>query len=432
MPLKVERKCTNYKNCSDKFTCPSTDFTKQYCSIYLARLEQMEVLLMDRIKQKWGNKYPVCKLHKLSEEQYTKCIVIGTLFKDQKLKPSVLKRIAEGNQLVPQPILTHFTDESDVLFMEDEVQRYQLSGNIDIKKLVTGISCALLGKDEGKGKFKVDEFIFANMRDQIERPVLTESLYVLFLSGINFVEHEKIALHLQLLTYWISGLLGNTDLISRVCRVVIAGNSIRNKPPKAKPTISLVSRTTESPETIEAVKNFDSFLLKMCQVIDIDIMPGEHDPSNHILPQRPIHFCMFPESSLYKSFNQVSNPYFCEVEGIKIIGTSGQPINDILRYSDITSNLEAMESCLIWNHLAPTAPDTLGCFPFYNKDPFILTQCPHVLFAGNQEQFGTKFVTGEDGQKICLISIPDFSKTFQGVLLNLKDLSCKSISFQTN
>ncbi|XP_030751992.1 DNA polymerase delta subunit 2 isoform X3 [Sitophilus oryzae] len=374
MPLKVERKCTNYKNCSDKFTCPSTDFTKQYCSIYLARLEQMEVLLMDRIKQKWGNKYPVCKLHKLSEEQYTKCIVIGTLFKDQKLKPSVLKRIAEGNQLVPQPILTHFTDESDVLFMEDEVQRYQLSG----------------------------------------------------------IEHEKIALHLQLLTYWISGLLGNTDLISRVCRVVIAGNSIRNKPPKAKPTISLVSRTTESPETIEAVKNFDSFLLKMCQVIDIDIMPGEHDPSNHILPQRPIHFCMFPESSLYKSFNQVSNPYFCEVEGIKIIGTSGQPINDILRYSDITSNLEAMESCLIWNHLAPTAPDTLGCFPFYNKDPFILTQCPHVLFAGNQEQFGTKFVTGEDGQKICLISIPDFSKTFQGVLLNLKDLSCKSISFQTN
>lgn len=92
----------------------------------------MEPLLMERIERKWGDKYPICKLHKLTEEKYNKCVVIGTLFKDQKLKPSVLKQLAEGNQLIPQPILTHFTDESDLLFMEDEVQRYQILGKFNI------------------------------------------------------------------------------------------------------------------------------------------------------------------------------------------------------------------------------------------------------------------------------------------------------------
>lgn len=90
----------------------------------------MEPLLLDRIKRKWGNTYPVCKLHKITEEEYDKCIVIGTLFKDQKLKPSVLKQLAESNQLVAPPIVTHFTDESDVLYIEDELQRFKLLGKI--------------------------------------------------------------------------------------------------------------------------------------------------------------------------------------------------------------------------------------------------------------------------------------------------------------
>lgn len=128
MPSNRERITLPYKNCSEKFTSKSNDYSRQYCSIYLTRLHEMETFLVQRIQQKWGDKYPICKLHKLTEENYDKCVVIGTLFKDQKLKPSVLKRLAEGNQLVPQPILTHFTDESDVLFMEDEVQRYQLIG----------------------------------------------------------------------------------------------------------------------------------------------------------------------------------------------------------------------------------------------------------------------------------------------------------------
>ncbi|KAF7285933.1 hypothetical protein GWI33_008906 [Rhynchophorus ferrugineus] len=380
MPSEIERISLSYKNCSQKFLQSKNDYTKQYCNIYVSRLQNMEKLLIDKIKAKWGDKYTICKLHKITEEMRTqneKCVVIGTLFKDQKLKPSVLKQLAESNQIIPQPFLSHFTDESDVLFMEDEVQRYQIMGNIDGTKLVTGISCALLGTDIGKGKFDVEDLIFVSFRDQIKRPIFEEPL----------------------LFYWISGIVGNSDLASKVCRVIIAGNSIRNEPPPSKPTISMISRKTESQDTIEAVKSFDSFLLQLCQVVDVDLMPGAHDPTNHILPQKPMHFCMFPESSVYKSFNQAPNPYICEVGDLKIAGTSGQPVTDIMRFCDITDPLEAMENCLIWNHLAPTAPDTLGCYPYYDKDPFIIEECPHVFFAGNQEKFGTKMVKGENGQE---------------------------------
>ena len=92
-----------------------------------------------------GNKYPIKKLFELKEDHHEKCIVIGTLFKHQELKPSILKEISEENQLVPQPPRYHFTDENDVLVLEDALQRIRLVNKIDIQGLVTGVVCAVLG-----------------------------------------------------------------------------------------------------------------------------------------------------------------------------------------------------------------------------------------------------------------------------------------------
>ena len=53
-----------------------------------------------------------------------------------------------------------------------------------------------------------------------------------------------------------------------------------------------------------------------------------------------------------------------------------------------------LESVLNWGHLVPTAPDTLTAYAFADKDPFILGDAPHVLFAGNQPGFATRLVQG--------------------------------------
>lgn len=42
------------------------------------------------------------------------------------------------------------------------------------------------------------------------------------------------------------------------------------------------------------------------------------------------------------------------------MGTSGQNIDDLDRYSEAKDKLEYLERTLRWRHLAPTAPNTLG------------------------------------------------------------------------
>ena len=36
-----------------------------------------------------------------------------------------------------------------------------------------------------------------------------------------------------------------------------------------------------------------------------------------------------------------------------------------------------------------------GCYPYYDKDPFILDRCPHIYFSGNQPSFQHKKVRGK-------------------------------------
>lgn len=91
----------------------------------------------------------------------------------------------------------------------------------------------------------------------------------------------------------------------------------------------------------------------------MDLMPGEFDPSNHTLPQQPIHYCMLPNSSCYESFQGVTNPYETNIANRRILGSSGQPINNIKTLTLGIDDLEILESTLHWGHLAPTAPDTL-------------------------------------------------------------------------
>lgn len=82
----------------------------------------------------------------LREDNPEKCVLIGTLFKHQPLKPSILREISEETQLTPQPARDNYVDDSDKLILEDELQRIRLLGKIDVHTIVTGVVCAVLGK----------------------------------------------------------------------------------------------------------------------------------------------------------------------------------------------------------------------------------------------------------------------------------------------
>merc|ERR1712060_780953 len=109
------------------------------------------------------------------------------------------------------------------------------------------------------------------------------------------------------------------------------------------------------------------------------------------------------------------------MEGIAVLGHSGQPVEDILRCTEIETPLEALETCLEALHLAPTAPDTLPMQPFVSEDPFVIKDAPHVLFSGGHERANHLWHQSpqrSDSGTTC-ICVPDFRRHQAVVLLNL-------------
>lgn len=200
--------------------------------------------------------------------------------------------------------------------------------------------------------------------------------------------------------------------------------------------------------------NFEQFLDKMSSHLDVDIMPGQADFSSSFLPQQPLNSCLFPQlEPSRQSLNLVTNPHEFQLNGLHFLGTSGQNIHDIFSYtkgrmselqtpeplnqegSDRYSALDAMQMTLELRHLCPTAPDTLRAYPQADTDPFVLEECPHIYFSGNQEEFGERLLMENKGkqqlyrQGVKIISVPSFQRTKSIVLMDLATLQCYEVSF---
>ncbi|XP_051525884.1 DNA polymerase delta subunit 2-like [Myxocyprinus asiaticus] len=109
--------------------------------------------------------------------------------------------------------------------------------------------------------------------------------------------------------------------------------------------------------SVEAIRLLDELLVQLVASVTVDVMPGQYD---YTPPQQPLHHCMFPLSVPYPTLQLVNNPYQAVVDGVQFLGTAGQNVSDIAKYSNVDDHLEILETTLRLRHLAPTAPDTLG------------------------------------------------------------------------
>ncbi|XP_063828121.1 DNA polymerase delta subunit 2 [Ostrinia nubilalis] len=423
-PRELERHSLNYEDCSKRFYQVSRDFTKQYAHIYSARLNTFRNILEPVIRKKWSNTYKVLKLCDLREKD-TMCVIIGTLFKLQVLKPSILKELSDQLEIIPQPARTHFVHDEDSLVLEDELQRIKLVGDcINVHYVVTGVVCAILGSEDEDGVFSVKDVCWAGCNIQKPLPQLSNDRYIVILSGLNMASKQADHLFsLNLLLEWLSGISGTSQYqeeLTKVVRVIIAGGVFAN---------NANEHTLNEADVIASAESVDAFSAAISSVAPLDIMPGCKDPTGIMLPQKPFHYCLFPKAIEYKSFNRVSNPYECEIGGFSCLGSSGEPIKDIMRYSKLETSLDAMKKTLEWRHLAPTCPDTVPSTPCIDTDPFIIYNCPAVYFSGNCTEFATDTYKGEDGQQVRLVCVPDFCDTKTVALINLANLECYSMAF---
>ncbi|KAF6149338.1 hypothetical protein GIB67_016876 [Kingdonia uniflora] len=427
----LQRKQSLYKSLDETFGVERERYTgQQYSQIYFARLHLMRTILYSLVDT-WKPHLPVCTV--LGLELGKECVIVGTLYKHMKLKPCVLDEYSKERTGIPLVRPHNFMHPEDHLVLEDESGRVKLGGTVISPSLfVTGNVVALHGKETSAGDFLVQDILEAGLPPQEELPFDTKDKYVVFVSGLSVGCSSSNPLLSQLLVDHITGHLGDEKeqiLASQIVHVVIAGNSVEL--PTGLFNGQYLAAKDHSKLSMP-IKELDILLTQIAAALPLDIMPGTSDPANFALPQQPLHRCLFPGTSAYNTFVSCTNPHSFEVDSVRFLGTSGQNIDDLDRYSNAESRLDFMERTLRWRHIAPTAPNTLGCYPFTDRDPFLMEKCPHVYFVGNQSKYENRLVKGPEGQLVRLICIPKFCESGVAVAVNIRNLECHALSFSTD
>lgn len=325
------------------------------------------------------------------------------------------------------------------VMLEDESGRLRLAGPLlRSTHLVTGVIIAALGTENANGDFevidiKVPDLPFQSQRwerddngspdnkrkreQENENGSSKEGKKIAFVSGLRITGTSSDTLSLELLTDYLLGYAGPSNgeetagsqvSSSRISRLIIAGNSLGDAvtAETAATDSGTDSATTKKKRQVKKygydasaynaspITQLDTFLSEILPSIPVTLMPGENDPANYSLPQQGIHRAMFPQAKAYSSdaspgdenaepgwFDSVTNPWEGDVEGWRVWGTSGQNVDDVLRYLDFSdedgrgdpveddanARLKIMEAMLRWRCAVPTAPDTICMFPFPRK-----------------------------------------------------------------
>ncbi|KAJ2048528.1 DNA polymerase delta small subunit Cdc1 [Coemansia sp. S16] len=422
---------------SKVFSTGRRSYVRQFNELYYARLNELKPHVLTHAARRWGGKNITHTLKVLNVEADETTYIVGTVFIDSNKKPSTLDQVEKEHWISDPEISDGYRNGAETVYLEDESGRIRLVGDVvDQSLLVSGIVAAMLGKETPDGSFEVADMCFAGMPPQTALASVAEDKYVAFVSGLSATVACPVTLEMQLLAEYLCGTLGpvsHRPLPAQIVQVVVAGDVLSLPTPPLGHTED--ARANDRSAVSALVSTIDSYLADIAAAVPLALMPGAQDPADTSLPQQPIHPSMFAQCKQYSAFRSLSNPAFLEVDGHVLLGSSGQNVDDIARYVTYPNNGPADSPCelaaksLQWRHIAPSAPDTLWCYPFSDRDPFILAQSPHVYFVGGQDLPDSGEARGSDGQHTTVVTVPKFSKTHCIVLLNLRNMKCTTVQF---
>ncbi|KAH8917836.1 hypothetical protein BT69DRAFT_1248348 [Atractiella rhizophila] len=433
------------------------NYTKQYAALYFARLTKLGPRCASRAAAKWGSgEELVMQVERvLDMPKDTLCFITGTVFMDMSMKPNVLTELAKQHQLVA-PVGTSKYYGPDKA-SEDHITLEDSSGRIALEfkgqrkwPLVTGLIISVLGRQTESGTFQVEDICFPGLskqkaHDDAMEGVDEEERWVALVSGLEFgaPESEGGEERLDLLQEWLTGEAAGEEerhMISHISAFLIAGNSMVSPPPNADdlPPSSVTTKKGKNAPSSNYTNlppaHLSRFLSPLLPSLPTILQTGPRDPSSVLLPQPPLHPSLLPPPAGNfgdRSLKLVGNPCWIDVGGKRILSGGGTNVSDVERYipDEDGSGIETAQRLLDWAHDAPTAPDTLACYPFQNTDPFVMDACPDLYVVGNQQKFETRLMEGEQGQKVRIVMLPRFRQTGELVLVSLKSLDVKVVKF---
>ena len=464
----------------NKFLLPKKRrYSPQYANIYFCRLKQLRSSVEKAAKHKFGPPSSTLKYTQRivdvtnSRKEPDSCttVIIGVVFRQMQAKPSILKSYETPSyELIPPPpdrSTSSYVSTDDTVFLEDENGRCSLQfSNLESYSLLaftTGFILAIRGREhQSNGSFVVSEYTTAMPAPQSPLPELPTDKYICIMSS-PVIESSSFAS--ELFIEFLRGSTGGAEeetFAASIVHLLIAGN-ISGSPPPALPSHEPL-KIGDKERTAGFIVEADRYLSALCSTLPVSVMPGDQDATNYLMPQQPFHRCLLPSSSRNANLSRVPNPFSFSIDGRQVLATSGQNVHDVALYEpedkkkdnnglekDVKSKkradrpggekvLSILKMMIDNRHIAPSCPDTLGSYPFFDKDPFVIDSTPHIFVAGCQKEFATKTVDLEfplssntdsmdtemdiGGKLVRLLSVPKFSETGQVVLVNLRTLDC--------
>ena len=418
-PAKIPRATAEYDNSSSSRFVQTevVDRTENYGNTYMVRLKTLAPQLRAAAADKWagGVEEGLPLVEQLSAvKKDTDSVIVGTVYQEMRLKPDILEEQAKERIVsVKKTISTYRSEdgEDEVVYLEDESGRLPMKevSELGLKHVCTGTSVAVRCK-LSKGSLHVVGFCTAGLAPQRPLPTLPADKYVVLASDLQLGREGLSPLPAQLFADYVCGLLGGSQeqqFAASIARVVLAGNTTPRPDADALATHAALDRSQQQQQS-GSVRLLDRFAVQLCGSVDLDVMPGKTDAVNVLQPQQAFHSCLVPQASELSSFHRVTNPYECTLDGVVLLGSDGQNLDERRKYthpSADTSSLDALEEMLTTCHMMSSAPDTIraqpyrtpalcamsqaltrwvGCvagaesYPFPDRDPFVLEATPYV------------------------------------------------------
>lgn len=269
----------------------------------------------------------------------------------------------------PPPVTSYVDGDSDELYLEDQSGRVRLVGDVvrpgsDLAlRCVTGAVAGVIGTETPEGDLQVHSVHFPGLPPPVAPSGAPTPGDIVLASGLRMGGDAPAAheLALEMLAEFLTGELApaaERGAAARISTLVLAGDSVES---------AAWMRTPErhasgaAPNPFAA---FDPWLEQVCATLDaVVVLPGARDPSSVTLPQQPLLAPLMPRAARHASLHLATNPAWFGVHHRAVLATSGQAVEDLLRYlpddAQAGAALPLALATLQWSHVAPTAPDTL-------------------------------------------------------------------------
>ncbi|PHH89260.1 hypothetical protein CDD83_6395 [Cordyceps sp. RAO-2017] len=485
----IPRAPSSYKPLDSFALDKQRSYQQQYGDMYFLRLNKIKPAVDEAAASAWdgtviGGEEARRVDRVLDVRQGELCWVSGTVYMDMPLKPNILDDLSK-DRWIAAPVSTqryYSETDADQIMLEDDSGRVRLVGELlTAFPLVTGCIIAVMGTENSSGEFEVIDIKFPDLPPQPKRWTLSQpenpasgegddklqdgdtemagrrkscGNKIAIVSGLSFSGTDAShALELSLLLEYLLGeSLGPPaqQEVARISRLIIAGNSISTTTDRKADDGTVADKKANKKYGYDASSYnalpsqlLDDFASQLLPSMPITLMPGAQDPANASYPQQPIHMAMFPRARAYGRdpskpsasqqpgwFDAVTNPFEAEIDGWRVLGTAGQNLDDVFKYTESDDRLGMMEAMCRWRCCAPTAPDTLWSYPFQEDEPFVLKACPHVYFVGCQPELSSKVIHGPQGQSVRLVTVPSFAETREVALLDTETLEVSRVKIE--